>query len=269
MQEVKIPDMTANTKPQVARTHNQTGGGAVAGRAKSHAGDSRTTDGETRKHIMQLLLQRGASSATDLSQVLGLSATGIRRHLDILVDEGLAEVAPPRKVAGEKARGRPAKAFRLTDQGRGHFGHNYDSLAAQALSTLRETGGDEAVKAFARKRAAQIVAGVQTPADEDADSLEQAAQAVVDAFSKNGYAATVTNAGQGVQICQHHCPIAGVAAEFPELCEAEHEVIASLLGHHVQPLASIADGHGICTTNIPITPIVKNSPRTPEERSGS
>lgn len=235
--------------------------------SQTHHGlsDTRSTDGETRRQIMELLLQKGALSATELGHILGLSATGIRRHLDNLVDEGSAEIAPARRSAGDRSRGRPAKSFRLTEHGRGQFGHNYDSLAAQALSTLRETGGDEAVMAFARKRAADIVAGVETPSDEDAESLEKAAQAVVDAFSKNGYAATVTNAGQGVQICQHHCPIAGVAAEFPELCEAEHEVIASLLGHHVQPLASIADGHGICTTNIPITSIVKTHPHLPKK----
>ena len=42
-----------------------------------------------------------------------------------------------------------------------------------------------------------------------------------------------------------------MAAEFPQLCEAETAVIARLVGTHVQRLATIAHGDGICTTHIP------------------
>ncbi|MDO5097748.1 MAG: transcriptional regulator [Corynebacterium sp.] len=222
--------------------------------------ESRSTDGETRRAIMLTMLRAGTITATQLGETLGLSPAGIRRHLDKLIEDGQAELLPIRKTS-HGSRGRPAKAFRLTETGKKTFGHDYDSLAAQALATLRETGGDEAVRAFARKRAADIVADVEKLDDAP---LEQVAEALVDAFSRNGYAATINNAGHGVQICQHHCPISQVAAEFPELCEAEHEAIAQLLGHHVQPLASIADGHGVCTTNIPLLPI-----HSPNERSDS
>jgi hypothetical protein len=42
-----------------------------------------------------------------------------------------------------------------------------------------------------------------------------------------------------------------VAAEFPQLCEAETRVISRLLGVHVQRLATIANGDGVCTTHVP------------------
>ena len=46
-------------------------------------------------------------------------------------------------------------------------------------------------------------------------------------------------------------PGAHVAHEFPQLCEAETEVIGRVLGRHVQRLATIAHGDGVCTTCIP------------------
>ncbi|MEZ5191439.1 MAG: hypothetical protein R2734_02150 [Nocardioides sp.] len=55
----------------------------------------------------------------------------------------------------------------------------------------------------------------------------------------------------GDQLCQQHCPVSHVAHEFPELCEAETEAIARVLGTHVQRLATIAHGDGVCTTCIP------------------
>jgi predicted ArsR family transcriptional regulator len=41
-----------------------------------------------------------------------------------------------------------------------------------------------------------------------------------------------------------------VAAEFPQLCEAETEAFARLLGTPVQRLATIAHGDGVCTTHV-------------------
>ena len=58
----------------------------------------------------------------------------------------------------------------------------------------------------------------------------------------------------GEQLCQQHCPVSHVAHEFPQLCEAETEAIAAVLGTHVQRLATIAHGDGVCTTCIPSTP---------------
>ncbi len=42
-----------------------------------------------------------------------------------------------------------------------------------------------------------------------------------------------------------------MAHEFPQLCEAETEAIGKVLGRHVQRLATIAHGDGVCTTCIP------------------
>jgi predicted ArsR family transcriptional regulator len=56
-------------------------------------------------------------------------------------------------------------------------------------------------------------------------------------------------------VCQHHCPVAHVAAEFPELCEAETRAFERVLGTYVQRLATIAHGDGVCTTHVPVPPV--------------
>ena len=69
----------------------------------------------------------------------------------------------------------------------------------------------------------------------------------------DGFAASVVEnqSGGGVQICQHHCPVAHVAMEFPALCDAESEAFGRLLGTHVTRLATLANGDGVCTTLVP------------------
>jgi predicted ArsR family transcriptional regulator len=104
-----------------------------------------------------------------------------------------------------------------------------------------------------------------------ASDLTSRVQALAEALSADGYAASAgpapaigTAAPAGEQICQHHCPVAHVAAEFPELCEAETEAFGRLLGTPVQRLATIAHGDGICTTHVTCTERVAKTPMSPE-----
>lgn len=211
---------------------------------------SSVDDAPTRDRVAESILENGASTATDLAARLGLTPAAVRRHLDHLLEQGLVE-SREQRIQGQRRRGRPARVFALTDQGRDTFEHTYDDLAAQALRFLRESGGDEAVAAFARQRlsdwTARYGAMLQAlPADERATALAKA-------LTDDGFAASVRSTPAGTQICQHHCPVAHVAAEFPQLCEAETEVFAELLGTHVQRLATIAHGDGVCTTYLPHT----------------
>ena len=212
-------------------------------------------DGQTRREIVRLLLESGSITAAEIGQRLGISAAGVRRHLDALVEDGDAE-ANPAAAWQQVGRGRPAKRYRLTPAGRAKLEHTYDDLASAAIRQLREIGGDEAVRAFARRRIDTILAGVPLADPDDAPAVEEAADQVADALSQAGYATTTTRVGgplQGIQICQHHCPVSHVAEEFPELCEAEQQAISEVLGTHVQRLASIVNGDCACTTHVPLT----------------
>lgn len=219
----------------------------------------RSVGGDTRRDVMTQLLKCGPSSAADIAEALALSPAGVRRHLDVLLEESVVETCQPNAVAGEEAaRGRPAKHYRLTNLGRSQFGEGYEDIAVGALEMVRSLGGSEAVGEFARRRADSMfgqVDGVErSGAERGAREVEDVVRDVASALEERGYAVTVTRAGGGVQICQHHCPISAAAAAHPELCEAEHEAISRLVGSHVQPLALIADGNGVCTTNIPLSP---------------
>lgn len=210
-------------------------------------------DGHTRSAIVQLLLE-GPITASAIAERLGISAAGIRRHLDALVDAGDAQ-ASAAAAWQHTGRGRPAKRYRLTAAGRAKLGHAYDDLAAAAMRQLRELGGDEAVRTFARRRIDTILAGVNPAPDAVGQDVERTAGRVAAALTDAGYATTTTAMSGpvgGVQICQHHCPVSHVAEEFPELCEAEREAFAEILGTHVQRLATIVNGDCACTTHVPL-----------------
>jgi predicted ArsR family transcriptional regulator len=205
-------------------------------------------DAPTRERVARSILENGPSTAAALGERLALTPAAVRRHLDHLIGEGAIEPREPR-VYGSRGRGRPAKVFALTEAGRDQFDQQYDDLAVQALRFLAETGGDEAVLEFARRR----VADLETHYREiiAAEPLLDPAEALARALTQGGYAASVRHGPVGPQLCQQHCPVSHVAHEFPQLCEAETELFSKLLDRHVQRLATIAHGDGVCTTCIP------------------
>jgi len=77
------------------------------------------------------------------------------------------------------------------------------------------------------------------------------AQALAGALTEDGYVASTLPSAIGEQLCQHHCPVAHVAERFPQICEVETAAFSRLLGVHVQRLATIAHGDGVCTTHVP------------------
>jgi predicted ArsR family transcriptional regulator len=206
------------------------------------------------------LLEQGPVSAAVIAESLGLSPAAVRRHLDALLADGEATFrsAPHR---GRRGRGRPAKLFLLTAAGRARFGHAYDDLAVAALRFLAEHSGEDAVRSFAEQRVTDLVGGHRDAIVALPDPVVRA-EALADTLSSEGYAASAQHVGAGAQLCQHHCPVAHVAAEFPQLCEAETAAFADLLGTHVQRLATIARGDVVCTTYVPETRVSPDSPTT-------
>ena len=216
-----------------------------------------TPDGDapTRERVARTILENGPSTAADLARRLDLTPAAVRRHLDHLALEGIVESREP-KVYGARGRGRPAKVFALTEAGRDSFDQQYDDLAVQAMRFLAETQGEEAVVEFARRRVAFVERDYAAVTADDPTLTP--AEALARVFTAGGYAATVRDLPIGDQLCQQHCPVAHVAHEFPQLCEAETEAIGRVLGTHVQRLATIAHGDGVCTTCIPQTPKKEN-----------
>ncbi|WP_369212512.1 helix-turn-helix transcriptional regulator [Streptomyces flavofungini] len=207
-----------------------------------------TGERSTRNRVARSILDHGPSTVADLAKRLGLTQAAVRRHLDALAHENVVEPRDQR-VYGARTRGRPAKVFALTDCGRDAFDQSYDKLAADALRWITEHHGEGAVVEFARAR---IAAQAETYRQAvEAAPPEARAEALAKALTADGYAATARSAPVGEQLCQHHCPVAHVAEQFPQLCEAETEMFSALLGTHVQRLATIAHGDGVCTTFIP------------------
>jgi predicted ArsR family transcriptional regulator len=221
----------------------------------------------TRGRIARLILENGPVTASGLSARLGLTPAAVRRHLDNLLSDGMIEARTARAY-GSRGRGRPARLFAITDAGRSAFEHAYDDLATSALRFLADTVGPDAVAEFARRQIAELERRY-LPVVATAPAQDRV-RTLAAALSADGYAASASTrpgAAGGDQLCQHHCPVAHVAAQYPQLCEAETEAFGRLLGTAVQRLATIAHGDGICTTHV-TSPALRHNRTITDEAGG-
>lgn len=237
-------------------------GGADGGVARAATGTAEE-EARTRDRVRRAVLEHGPVTASELARRLGLTPSAVRRHLDGLQAAGLITEGHAPHPAHGRGRGRPARYFVLTPAGHAAGASRYDDLAVAALTYLAEAGGTAAVRQFAEARVAEWETRYRAAVEAAGDDLESRAGALADALSADGYAASTRpveaaeaapGAGitwLGTQLCQGHCPVQRVAAQFPQLCEAEAEAFSRLLGVHVQRLATLAHGEHVCTTHIP------------------
>jgi predicted ArsR family transcriptional regulator len=195
-------------------------------------------------------------TAAEVGRRLELTPAAVRRHLDVLVEQGAVEEHVP--TAARRGRGRPARAYVVSDAGHSALEADYDSLAVEVLRFLETTAGPQAVADFARSRVATLEERYAVRLADAGTDPAARTTALVEALSEDGFSATARPVGAGgltgVQLCQGHCPVQHAATEFPAFCEAETDAFSRLLGVHVQRLATLAGGDHVCTTFVPTVP---------------
>lgn len=227
-------------------------------------------DARTRDRVCRIVSEHGPLAAAAIAERLGITPAAVRRHLDALAVQGT--VQERETTSAGRGRGRPARAYVLTDAGHRRLGNDYDDVATSALRYLDQVAGPDAVAAFARERVGDLESRYAVQLSKAGTDVSTRTAVLAEALSADGFAASTRPVGAsvapaltGVQLCQGHCPMQRVATEFPQFCDAETEAFSRLLGVHVQRLATLAHGEHVCTTFVP-TPLAAAT-QTPSERA--
>ncbi|WP_052109761.1 helix-turn-helix transcriptional regulator [Knoellia sinensis] len=219
-------------------------------------------ESRTRDRVLQAISEHGPVTATALAEELVLTVPAVRRHLDNLADAGLIE---DREAATtSRGRGRPARAYVLSEGGHQALESDYDHLSTEALRFLAQEVGEDAVRRFAESRVGALESRYAAELAAAGPDTAARVEALVAALTRDGFAASARPVGEhpdgplpalsGIQLCQGHCPVQHAAREFPQFCDAETDAFSRLLGVHVQRLATLAHGDHVCTTFVPTKP---------------
>lgn len=189
----------------------------------------------TSQRVLELLKARGAQCTAQLSDSLGMTEQGVRRHLLRLTEEGLI-TAHTEKPLG---RGRPQRVYQLTEQGEARFPKSYPTLCIALLEQVELQFGTGAVGKILAGRAQTLTQ--QTAAKWPADlPLRERLQRLTAEFSAAGYntvleQGTDDETGTTFYMAHQNCPHLAVAQEFGEICQAEQTAIAELLEVEADP----------------------------------
>ena len=201
--------------------------------------------GSCRATIVEYLRRVGEATVAELAAELEISEVATRRHLGVLVEDGLVAT---RTVP--QGRGRPPAHYHLTDAAARLFPHHYDRFASEALDFLADTHGRDGLRSFLRWRLERQVEDLReaVTAEDLHERLEQLAQALSDA----GFEASVSPGDQGFRLTQEHCAIYDVARDHPEVCAYEAAAFSRALGHDVtlSRRETLAGGSPACVCTI-------------------
>jgi predicted ArsR family transcriptional regulator len=183
---------------------------------------------------------------TALCTVVGLSPNAIRRHVGMLVEDGLVRIdhEPP------QGPGRPAALYSAIPRSHQDPASAFRTLAGllgRALSSIadpRVTG--RAGRDWARRVLAERDAtGRPRPAD--------ATELVHELFAEGGFAPRRSGGGDALEL--HGCPFLSVAAEQPDVvCEVHLGLVRGVLEEYGDPrhasLTPVLDGSGPCLLHL-------------------
>jgi predicted ArsR family transcriptional regulator len=249
---------------------------ATADRGHIAAVPAADADERTRDRVLGAVLEHGPISAAELGDMLGFTPAAVRRHLDHLSRSGVIEVK--RVARAGTGAGRPARRYVLSSQGQSTLGNDYLDIARLALKQLQEVAGEEAVRAFAVERFAEMERRYTPEIELAGPDITARAKALSEALSRDGFVASAASieakaplpaALSSVQLCQGHCPIQQLAAQFPVFCDVETEVFARLVGVDVRRLSTLARGGHVCTTHIPTGRLAAAGPQAPQAAPAS
>jgi predicted ArsR family transcriptional regulator len=203
----------------------------------------------TRDEVVRILHDCGPCSVAQVAEAVGVSAGSVRRHLDLMVAEGLVEMRLERQP-----RGRPVTRYSLSEAGEErsaapHYARLLDRIypALVRLPSDAVSGQDGAsVLAQVFDGIAEDVAREYAPRVH-AQSLDARVVQVADALREEGILTDVVDEGEQYRLRNVGCPYRATAAEGTHTaCTADRRTIELLIGKPVLQLTTIVEGAPAC-----------------------
>lgn len=208
---------------------------------------------ETRRHILEVLRERGESTVDDLVSELRkrrgdkITAVTVRHHLTELLKENL--ITHP-QLRHRDSPGRPQYIYALTMQARNLFPNNYHALASNLLAQITEQFPPNQVNVILEGVADRMAGQASIPPL----PLEERLERVIAYLNEHGYSAAWEEHADGYVLKTTNCPYHQLNHSDQHLCEMDMRLVASLLGVVPRLLSRVSQGGHNCSYLIPVMP---------------
>jgi predicted ArsR family transcriptional regulator len=180
------------------------------------------------RQVLELMKGMEAQTAEQLAARLGMSAVGIRLHLNALAEKGLVRFEERRGRVG-----RPLRVWSLTDAADVGFPYAHAALAVDLLASIKDLYGKQALRRLVVEREKNMLARYRG-ALADLKTLAKKVACLAALRSEEGYMAEARKTARGMLLVENHCPICAAAKECQQFCRSELRVFQQALGDEVK-----------------------------------
>ena len=202
----------------------------------------------TRDEVLRLLYERGECSVYELAEVVGVSDSSVRRHLDLLIADGLV-----RSRLERIPRGRPVARYALSEAGEeARAAVHYQRLLSRLSPALASLTSDEVEGRHGSALVERVFDHVaESIADEyrpmvTSMHLGERVQQVLLVLTEEGILQDVDDEGAFYRLKNAGCPYRSTAMETSACCSADRRTIELLLGAPVEQVMTLAEGGHQC-----------------------
>lgn len=199
---------------------------------------------DTKQRILTLLKVNGGLTTSDLSSMLGISATAVRRHLNTLEAQDLIS-----HRTEQRGMGRPSFIYELTDGASSIFPQSYAAFATSLLQDIVDLDGadklDDLFERRQEKRRKEYL--LRT----GGDTLSERVASLARLLESEGRMTTWEKLDDSRFILrEHNCPILRVAEKFDQPCRCEISLFREVLQADIKRINHIPEGDIACVYEI-------------------
>jgi predicted ArsR family transcriptional regulator len=188
-----------------------------------------------RPAILDLLKIHGPTNAPRLAKLRGVTLTAVRQQLAALQREKFIQVRVEKRKVG-----RPTHLYALSEKAESLFPQAYGPFAVGILRQIRDLDGEKKLEKMFERRTKSLIATYKKRLE--GMSAAEKWRELARIRAEEGYMAN--SAGKGLS--EHHCPIAAIAREFPQVCRMEKKLFEAVLGAPLERTDHLASGGRAC-----------------------
>lgn len=191
--------------------------------------------------ILEYLQRNPSATIKDFENLLGVTTTAVRQHLNALQADGYLDRREERSGVG-----RPHYIYVATDAARELFACRCDVLALTMLQEMYGMVGAEQMGTLLNRVGVRLAERYAESVS--ATELQHRVEELAGALSRQGVLTDVTaTESNTIALKMYNCPYHDLAIAHREICEMDQLMMQQALGADVSLDDCIMDGHGNCS----------------------
>jgi DeoR family transcriptional regulator, suf operon transcriptional repressor len=201
----------------------------------------------TRDEIVALLRERGECTVVALADAIGIAPAAVRRHLEILMGEGMVEYRSVKQTMG-----RPYFAYRLSGRVREAEANDYPRLLERLVSAVATLDPARTAAKDGPALLATLFDSMTEHMAEDyrprvqGETIEERVSSLTQVLREEGIVERWERRPDGIHLTTSICPHRRAAVAAHGFCDSEARLIANLLGTDVEQTGRVVDGAPAC-----------------------